>query len=172
MQEEIENPITDAEKENPEENGGMEEALEEAFKHPILKMLLSNPTLIGLLNDLNSGKEMDAAMNDNMKGWRKRKQVTELPMEIEDSEIRDQVLRLCQTSESGELSEELIGTLKKGVEYESAVQAAREEGYLKGKNEKIELMRTPHIAKTETAQTSTKETAQFPSYRRKSLWDI
>lgn len=64
--------------------------------------------------------------------------------------------------------------LQKGMNYDEAVALADKEGYRRGKNEKIELVknhRMPQLDK-ESEDNST-ENAQniFPKYGKRSIWD-
>ena len=63
--------------------------------------------------------------------------------------------------------------LQKGMGYDEAVANADKEGYLRGKNEKIELVkghRMPQLDKTPQPEEQTQEML-FPRYGKRSVWE-
>lgn len=68
-----------------------------------------------------------------------------------------------------------LDIIRKGLEYDDAVADADKEGYLRGKNEKIELVknhRMPQLDDMASADEETEErTILFPYYGRRSVWD-
>lgn len=68
-----------------------------------------------------------------------------------------------------------LDIIRKGLEYDDAVADADKEGYLRGKNEKIELVknhRMPQLDDMTSADEETEErTILFPYYGRRSVWD-
>lgn len=70
--------------------------------------------------------------------------------------------------------EAALEVLQKGEKYDEAVANADKEGYLRGKNEKIELVKNHRLTSLDepaNTEDETQEPAVFPRYSRRSVWD-
>jgi len=65
-------------------------------------------------------------------------------------------------------TDELLDTLVQGITHDNDVQNADAEGYLRGRNEKIEAVLPP---KCDTTADEPQSTPIFPQYCRRSIWD-
>lgn len=65
--------------------------------------------------------------------------------------------------------------LSKGLGFDDAVANADKEGYLRGKNEKIELVKNHRMPQLDTSTTVEDSAEQrrslFPQYSKKSIWE-
>lgn len=65
--------------------------------------------------------------------------------------------------------------IEKGLTYDDAVAEADKEGYLRGKNEKIELVKNHRMPLLDADESSEEDTPEnhtvFPRYRKRSVWD-
>lgn len=164
--EEPEESIEECAKEIP----NIENDFAAALQNPVLNILFQNPSLTGIISDIYAGNDFESAVSRNIKGWKKIKQIDILPIEIADEDTRHKTMAICQNYSNGEIDNELIEIIRKGIEYDSDLEAARNEGYLKGKNERIDIMRAPHIERQNYNRQNIN--VQFPTYKRRSRWDI
>ena len=63
--------------------------------------------------------------------------------------------------------------LSKGIGYDEAVANADKEGYIRGRNEKIELKKGHRMSQLDEEPASEKETSGmlFPRYEKRSVWE-
>lgn len=66
----------------------------------------------------------------------------------------------------GDVDEATMGILRHAVNHDEEVKNAETEGYLRGRNEKIDLATRPEAVEEPAA-----EPATFPRYHRRSVWD-
>lgn len=68
-----------------------------------------------------------------------------------------------------------LDIIRKGLEYDDAVADADKEGYLRGKNEKIELVKNHRMPQLDDMTSADEEAEErsilFPYYGRRSVWD-
>ncbi len=79
----------------------------------------------------------------------------------------DQLNELLATLPEGAVSHHLISVLAGGLTRDQAVEQAEADGYLRGKNERIEAVAHVPPAEAEAAPA----VPPFPVYRRRSVWD-
>lgn len=82
-----------------------------------------------------------------------------------DESIHSQVDNIIQQIRTGEVSDDARQILSQGITHDDDVRNAETEGYLRGRNEKIETATS--VPKEDTAT----EPAAFPRYHRRSVWD-
>lgn len=84
-----------------------------------------------------------------------------------DEDISSRLTRLTQGIGDDNATDDLLSTLARGITHDADVQNADAEGYLRGRNEKIETVLPPSPA----PQDETESTPVFPRYCRRSIWD-
>ena len=84
-----------------------------------------------------------------------------------DEETVQQVTQLTLGIGDGNVSDEMLTILARGVTHDEDVQNADAAGYLRGRNEKIEAVLHPQPQGGDEAQVS----PTFPRYCRRSVWD-
>lgn len=70
-------------------------------------------------------------------------------------------------SKLGLTAEVALSQMKQALNMEEEMKNAEAQGYLRGRNEKIELMTHPHDNDDEPRHTP----AAFPRFHRRSVWD-
>ena len=84
----------------------------------------------------------------------------------EDTATRLTVLTLGMDDTAA--TDELLTTLVQGITHDADVENANAEGYLRGRNEKIETVLPP---KRDAMGEEPESTPVFPQYCRRSIWD-
>lgn len=84
-----------------------------------------------------------------------------------DEEATAQVEALTADLNPEAISPELLATLALGITHDTDVKNANAEGYLRGRNEKIEAVLHPQPDPADESE----KTPVFPSYCRRSVWD-
>lgn len=84
-----------------------------------------------------------------------------------DEETSSQLTRLTQGIGEDNTTDDLLATLARGITHDVDVQNADAEGYLRGRNEKIESVLPPDP----DPQDEHLSTPVFPRYCRRSIWD-
>ncbi len=82
-----------------------------------------------------------------------------------DNEIAAEVNGMLANLSKGEINERVVTLLAQGLKHDEDVKNAETAGYIRGRNEKIDLMTRPD------REVETTEPASFPRYRRRSVWD-
>lgn len=90
--------------------------------------------------------------------------ITELGL---DEDTSNRLAQLIDGMAPASLSSELLSTLARGITHDADVQNADAEGYLRGRNEKIETVLPPERDSAESSETN----PVFPQYCRRSIWD-
>ena len=83
-----------------------------------------------------------------------------------DENISNRLSQLTDGMDAASLSPELLSTIARGITHDQDVENADAEGYLRGRNEKIEAVLPPQPHDDETSRTPV-----FPRYCRRSIWD-
>ena len=83
-----------------------------------------------------------------------------------DGDTSQRLVQLAEGIGTGQLSDELLATLARGISHDNDVQNADATGYLRGRNEKIEAVLHPQPQDEEDQATPV-----FPRYCRHSIWD-
>lgn len=86
------------------------------------------------------------------------------PMHALDTDTK--VRLLIEHIGKGDVDEATMGILRHAVNHDEEVRNAETEGYLRGRNEKIDLATRPEPMEEPAA-----EPATFPRYHRRSVWD-
>ena len=84
-----------------------------------------------------------------------------------DEASTQRLTQLTECLEGSAASDELLATLARGITHDDDVHNADAEGYLRGRNEKIEAVMHPQPQDDEETQS----TPVFPRYCRRSVWD-
>ena len=88
------------------------------------------------------------------------------PLEM-DENTASRLTQLTKGLDGAAASDDLLKTLARGITHDADVQNADAEGYLRGRNEKIEAVLTPKPDRDDETVT----TPVFPRYCRRSIWD-
>ncbi len=83
-----------------------------------------------------------------------------------DEATHSQVRKLIDKIGKGDLDESTVSLLSHAVNHDEEVKNAEAEGYLRGRNEKIEQATQPMPIEQEATAPAT-----FPRYRKRSVWD-
>ena len=84
-----------------------------------------------------------------------------------DESTSNRLSQLTGGLDAASLSPELLSTIARGITHDQDVENADAEGYLRGRNEKIEAVLPP----TPDSNEETESTPVFPRYCRRSIWD-
>ena len=84
-----------------------------------------------------------------------------------DEDTANRLTRLTEGLDSANATDDLLATLAQGITHDADVQNADAEGYLRGRNEKIEAVLPPKPDRDDETVT----TPVFPRYCRRSIWD-
>ena len=84
-----------------------------------------------------------------------------------DEETASRLSRLTEGIDSTIATDDLLATLVQGITHDADVKNADAEGYLRGRNEKIESVLPPNPEHDDEAEC----TPVFPRYCRRSIWD-
>ena len=85
-----------------------------------------------------------------------------------NEETAKRLIHLTECLENSTASDELLTTLARGITHDDDVNNADAAGYLRGRNDKIDVVMRPQAPDDDEAQT----TPVFPRYCRRSIWDI
>lgn len=85
-----------------------------------------------------------------------------------DEEINRQLTALTDGMDGDAASDDLLATLVRGITHDADVENADAEGYLRGRNEKIETVLPPE---RNAMGDEPESTPVFPQYCRRSIWD-
>ena len=85
-----------------------------------------------------------------------------------DADTVAQLKNICGEIARGEVSETAIRTILAGVTHDDDVRNADGEGYLRGRNEKIEL----ENRFDSNAEARAERNSVMPRFARRSIWDI
>lgn len=83
-----------------------------------------------------------------------------------DEPLTQRIIQLTEGLDSAAASDELLRVIASGISHDEDVKNADAEGYLRGKNEKIETVMHP-----QPADDGPEATPVFPRYCRRSVWD-
>ena len=84
-----------------------------------------------------------------------------------DEDTASRLTQLTEGLDGASASDDLLKTLVQGITHDADVQNADAEGYLRGRNEKIEAVLPPKPDRDDETVT----TPVFPRYCRRSIWD-
>ena len=84
-----------------------------------------------------------------------------------DEDTTGRLTRLTEGLDSNRATDDLLATLARGITHDTDVQNADAEGYLRGRNEKIEAVLPPSPDPGDESES----TPVFPRYCRRSIWD-
>ena len=85
-----------------------------------------------------------------------------------DADTVAQLKNICGEIARGEVSETAIRTILAGVTHDDDVRNADGEGYLRGRNEKIEI----ENRFDSNAESRAERNSVMPRFARRSIWDI
>ena len=84
-----------------------------------------------------------------------------------DEEASDRLRQLTQDLDAESVSTDLLATLARGITHDTDVKNADAEGFLRGRNEKIETVLHQRPDDDDEPET----TPVFPRYCRRSVWE-
>ncbi|MDO4511790.1 MAG: hypothetical protein Q4B68_08245 [Bacteroidales bacterium] len=84
-----------------------------------------------------------------------------------DEATGSRVREIIKRVECGEIDEATVNMLSRAVNHDEDVKNAETEGYLRGRNEKIEQVTHPMQEEEPECQP-----ARFPRYNRRSVWNL
>lgn len=84
------------------------------------------------------------------------------------AEVVDRLKDMCRSICRGEVATEVIATILAGINHDRDVSAADNEGYLRGKNEKIATL---HRFESD-AESIAKRNSVMPRFAHRSIWDL
>lgn len=85
-----------------------------------------------------------------------------------DEETNRRLTALTDGMAGAAASDDLLATLVRGITHDADVENADAEGYLRGRNEKIETVLPPE---RDAMGDEPESTPVFPQYCRRSIWD-
>ena len=85
-----------------------------------------------------------------------------------DEETNRRLTALTDGMASAAANDDLLATLVRGITHDADVENADAEGYLRGRNEKIETVLPPE---RDAMGDEPESTPVFPQYCRRSIWD-
>lgn len=84
------------------------------------------------------------------------------------AEVVDRLKDMCRSICRGEVATEVIATILAGINHDHDVGVADNEGYLRGKNEKIATL---HRFESD-AESIAKRNSVMPRFAHRSIWDL
>lgn len=136
----------------------------EAEKMPIVATLLSHPRLCELIGDIAKGADEDEAIGRVFTEWTHNVPITEFPENSESSKTAE-ILAVINGIRSGEISDETVRIVRMGLNYDEDLATAKQQGYIDGKNAKIDIEKRAATGRAGQPQST------FPEYAKKSIWD-
>ena len=85
-----------------------------------------------------------------------------------NEETAKRLIHLTESLDNSTASDELLTTLARGITHDDDVNNADAAGYLRGRNDKIDVVMRPQSPDDDEAHA----TPVFPRYCRRSIWDI
>ena len=85
-----------------------------------------------------------------------------------NEETAKRLIHLTECLDNSTVSDELLTTLARGITHDDDVNNADAAGYLRGRNDKIDVVMRPQSPDDDEAHA----TPVFPRYCRRSIWDI
>ncbi len=85
-----------------------------------------------------------------------------------NEETAKRLIHLTECLDNSTASDELLTTLARGITHDDDVNNADAAGYLRGRNDKIDVVMRPQSPADDEAHA----TPVFPRYCRRSIWDI
>jgi hypothetical protein len=156
------------------------EDIPEVQKDAFTDLLVSNPALCRLIADLIDGKTIDQAIVDNFKGWVKQNSTAKISDESVEKlsslanvsdEMRQKIISAADEIRKNGLNDTTANLLLHALDYDNAVKNADASGYIRGKNEKIELVKDTSLPLRKTKNGKSKDEPLFPQYSHVSVWE-
>lgn len=114
---------------------------------------------------MNENTQQTTQTTDSATSQQKQWEECASRLQLDDA-TNSQVRQLIDKIGKGEFDDNTVSILSHAVNHDEEAKNAEAEGYLRGRNEKIEQVTQP--ASVEEAHT---EPATFPRYRKRSVWD-